>query len=341
MHINTQSSTISNRYQFNNEDIGVSQKEVTELIFDLSSQDVNNRALTHPELQDFYNSLGSADISAHTQSLLIDLIRILAEARKKSRELSQTQSTVSFKIAQNAYSHTKSQAQAQMTAGIVTAGAGVVQAAIELGASAAMAGYGSKKEAEIVNDVKSRGLASDSVASTGANATDIDTSAPPAYKEFADTDISGAPLKSIDADGNIEPMPTSAKKSADGADADATDTKAADKSDKLTDAQQKEVNDRITTMYKKLDAYRQIGMTVGSIMGNLMKVVASTYEAKATQEQAEAALEKAFEEVYRNQSQHSQEFAQELKELMNGVLDLLRSIEQSRNKAFSGVIQAV
>lgn len=336
MQISTQNQVTRDYNSNTSEDIGARQKDVTQIIFDISARHVENKAVMDKDLRDYLAQLGSSDISAQTQSLLIDLIRILAEARRQGRELNQTQNNIALKIAKNAYSHQMSQAKATMTAGIVSASATIVQSAVDLGMAAGSAVWTSRKEAAAKAETDAMDWTKKTDSSASSN--DADSNAPPSYTELPQP---SGDLKSIDADGKIESLPDSAKKALTGQNP-SKDGQGADTAPEIDEvAKAKYLNDRITTLHKKAETGRMIGSQIGTLVGTIIKISATAYEAKATEEQAKAALEKSMEEFIRSQGHLSQEYSQELKDIAQAVVELLRALENARNKAFNGVMQTV
>jgi hypothetical protein len=285
-------------------------------------EDPSARAALDPELMEAIAQIKTFDLSGQQQALMLDILLAMKQIRKQNMDLWQEQAISSFEAGTMAAEHQRSQAAQQAITTAVSASASILQSMVELGSTAYALGKANTA-------VKAAQDEADGIDwSTRANGETADTprplDAPPPYSQDATLrDVDGNEIK-------IEQMPDK-KKMDTPTDADVPTDNAANR------ARAEFLNDAQKAAFMKADMQTRIANSIGTLLASLMKATTASSETRAGNEQADATVQQAIQTYLLNQSQFSQNSAQEIQQYINSIMDYIKSVENARHQAASSI----
>jgi hypothetical protein len=97
------------------------------------------------------------------------------------------------------------------------------------------------------------------------------------------------------------------------------------------------LNDAQKAAFMKADMQTRIANSIGTLLASLMKATTASSETRAGNEQADATVQQAIQTYLLNQSQFSQNSAQEIQQYINSIMDYIKSVENARHQAASSI----
>ena len=270
----------------------------------------------------------SATLGLEAQMIIVDLVRILAKIRKEQKNIAHTQAANSFRTANLVADHQKASAKNKFTADIVNGAAGVVGGLIDIGSAGVSMAAMAKQNSNIMRAADAQDWSRPNAGGTNApsRAPQNTYEAPPAY-DTPDGEIRKVPL-------GDDTLPGKNGKVGGGTDAPDTPDATAMGRDIDVDARTRFISDQQRIATQKVEFINRLVSSLGQMLSSVMRMGAAHAERESGEDTAKATIERAFQEWLDNQRSMSDSYERDMREWINKIFELIKSIESNRHRSF-------
>lgn len=316
-------------------------------LFDVSSS--KSLSSLDADLQQAILKIGETDLSVQMQALIIDVLRLMATIRKQSMENMQNEANLAFDTAKLTASAQQSQARSSANAEFINAGASMGQAVADISTNAISSSKASAAEAKFKSEAngmdfsqlnpdgtpRAPAVATDAVADVADTPATAPATASPNPNPVPDAQ---APVNAVANADDTAPAPAPVDNPEPApADAPENTPPALNQTPQAKAAMGMYLANKMRNEYQQLDMYSHIFQAVSQMGAGVMRSIASSETASAGTSQAEATVYQALEHYLSTRQQISSGYANDMREALGKLLQMVRDVESARHQSASQI----